>query len=252
MKQTKEYEYVDLGLPSGLKWAKCNVGAKKETDYGDYFMWGSAKSNTKTTCNWMKNPFNNGLDSCDEEYFNAHKSEWLDDNDNLKSEYDAARTNMGGDWRMPTKDDFQELLDNTDSEWVHDYNGTGVGGRKFTSKTNGNSIFFPICGYYDNGGVYLRESYSSTSSGSYWSSSRRESDFSDEALSLHFNLGYVNSYSSCPHKYGFCIRPVMDTIKINLEEQCLWYCWYDILSSRFPSASKSWVVNEVNKIVYKK
>ena len=44
----------------------------------------------------------------------------------------------------------------------------------------------------------------------------------------------------------------MDTIKINLEEQCLWYCWYNILSSRFPSASKSWVVNEVNKIVYKK
>ena len=128
--------YVDLGLPSGLKWAKCNVGAKKETDYGDYFMWGSAEPNTKTTCNWMKNPFNNGSDSCDEEYFNAHKSEWLDDNDNLKSEYDAARANMGGDWRMPTRDDFQELLDNTDSEWIGDYNGTGVDGMKFTPKTD--------------------------------------------------------------------------------------------------------------------
>ena len=46
MEQTKQYEYVDLGLPSGLKWAKCNVGATSETDYGDYFQWGSTEPNT--------------------------------------------------------------------------------------------------------------------------------------------------------------------------------------------------------------
>ena len=50
MEQTKQYEYVDLGLPSGLKWAKCNVGAEKETDYGDSFMWGSTEPNTADEC----------------------------------------------------------------------------------------------------------------------------------------------------------------------------------------------------------
>ena len=63
MEQIKEYEYVDLGLPSGLKWAKCNVGAETETDFGDYFMWGSTTPNTDTPCNWKNAPFNNGSNS---------------------------------------------------------------------------------------------------------------------------------------------------------------------------------------------
>ena len=70
MEQTKQYEYVDLGLPSGLKWAKCNIGAEKETDFGDYFMWGSTRPNTDTPCNWKNAPFNDGSNSCNEEYFN--------------------------------------------------------------------------------------------------------------------------------------------------------------------------------------
>ena len=107
------YEYVDLGLPSRLKWAKCNIGAKTEMDYGDYFMWGSTKPNTDTPCNWANAPFNDGAETFDEGYFTAHKSEWLDDNGNLKPEFDAATQIMGDGWRMPTKDDFQELLDNT-------------------------------------------------------------------------------------------------------------------------------------------
>ena len=204
MEQTKQYEYIDLGLPSGLKWAKCNVGAKKETEHGDYFMWGSAEPNTKTTCNWMKNPFNNGSDSCDEEYFNAHKSEWLDDNDNLKLEYDAARANMGGDWRMPTKDDFQELLDNTDSEWVHDYNGTGVGGRKFTSKTNGNSIFIPFSGERLDSSFYFQGTF-----GNVWSSSRNASA-PNCAWNLYLDsVGFVVD-SDDIRCYSFVVRGVMD------------------------------------------
>ena len=56
----KQTEYVDLGLPSGLKWAKCNVGAEKETDYGDYFMWGYTRPNTDTIGDWKHAPFNDG------------------------------------------------------------------------------------------------------------------------------------------------------------------------------------------------
>ena len=150
---TIDYPYIDLGLPSGLKWAKCNIGATSETDYGDYFMWGSTTPNTASQCTWSNAPFNNGLDSYNEEYFNAHKSEWLDDNNNLKPEFDAATHILGGDWKMPTKAEFQELLDNTTKEWIR---VNGVNGYKFTSKKEGfqnNSIFIPAAGGCSYGSV---------------------------------------------------------------------------------------------------
>ena len=151
----KQYEFVDLGLPSGLKWAKCNVGAENETDYGNYFMWGSTTPNTADECNWVNAPFNNGLDSYDEEYFNAHKSEWLDDDNNLKPEYDAATQIMGDEWRMPTEADFQELFDNTIHEWIESFNNSEVNGWKITSKTDTSKyIFFPAAGGCSDGSVY--------------------------------------------------------------------------------------------------
>ena len=201
MKQTNKYEYVDLGLPSGLKWAKHNIGAETETDYGDYFMWGSAKPNTKTTCNWMKNPFNNGSDSCDEEYFNAHKSEWLDDKDNLKPEYDAATQIMGDGWRMPTKADFQELLDNTDNELV---TINDVDGWKFTSKTNGNSIFIPFSGERLDSSFYFQGAF-----GNVWSSSLDTAEpYFAWYLGFSEDRVYADYYES--RDFGFVVRGVMD------------------------------------------
>ena len=141
-------EYVDLGLPSGLKWAKCNVGAESETDYGDYFMWGSVTPNTADECTWAKAPFNNG-----DSYYNADAFNLVKDtvcpNGILTKEYDAASQVMGGDWRMPTKDELKELLDNTTNEWIQ---VNGVNGRKFTG-SNGNSIFIPAAGICGNGSV---------------------------------------------------------------------------------------------------
>ena len=61
MKQLKEYEYVDLGLPSGLKWAKSNVGAEKETDYGDYFQWGDIENKSNTDCSWESYKYGDDL-----------------------------------------------------------------------------------------------------------------------------------------------------------------------------------------------
>lgn len=71
----KVYKYVDLGLPSGLKWAQCNVGAEKETEYGDYFMWGSITPDTNNTCDWTHAPFNGGMNVPDYDYFEEHRSE---------------------------------------------------------------------------------------------------------------------------------------------------------------------------------
>ena len=164
MEQTKQYEYVDLGLPSGLKWAKCNVGAEKETDYGDYFMWGSTISNNDTPCDWEHAPFNGGASSYNETYFNQVK-DTVCPNGVLAKEYDAASHIMGGDWRMPTKAEIQELIDYTTNEWFTNYNGTGVNGWKFTG-SNGNSIFIPAAG--DRSGSWFANQ---GDHGNVWSSS---------------------------------------------------------------------------------
>lgn len=205
MEQIKEYEYVDLGLPSGLKWANMNLGATSETDYGDYYMWGSTKPNTADECNWTNAPFTNGDSNYDEEYFTSHKSEWLDDKDNLKSEYDAAYKATNGMARMPTKDDFQELLENTEDEWIINFNGTGVNGRKFISKTDTSKyIFIPAAGncYY---GSVLDVGYY----GYVWSSSLSAS-YPNYAWYLGFHSGncYV-SYGNDRYD-GQSVRGVMD------------------------------------------
>ena len=196
--------YVDLGLPSGLKWAKCNVGAKKETDYGYYFMWGSTTPNTKTECNWVNAPFNNGLSDYDAEYFNTHKSEWLDSKDNLKPEYDAAYKATNGIARMPTHEDFQELLDNTDNEWIENFNGIGVNGYKFTSKIDASKyIFIPAAGSCNGGSVNYVGGI-----GYVWSSSLSTS-YTDNAWYLYFlsdGCGVYNYY----RYYGKSVRGVMD------------------------------------------
>lgn len=145
------YEYVDLGL--SVKWAKCNVGAKTETDYGSYFMWGSTKANTPDECTWAKAPFNNGSSDYDSGYFDSVK-DTVCPNNVLAKEYDTATQIMGGNWRMPTKNELKELIDNTNSVWVPNYNNSGINGRKFTSKINDNSIFIPAAGWCYNGSEY--------------------------------------------------------------------------------------------------
>lgn len=198
----EEY-FVDLGLPSGLKWAKCNLGAEKETDYGNYYMWGSTEPNTADECIWEHAPFNDGSDSFEKRYFNAYKSEWLDDNDNLKPEYDAAYKATDGAARMPTKDEFDELLSGTTNEWIINYNDTGVSGRKITSKTNGNSIFIPAAGFCYDGSVD-----GVGGNGYVWSSSL-DTLYPYVALNLYFDSDYCSMYSGYRY-YGRSIRPVTD------------------------------------------
>ena len=189
--------YVDLGLPSGLKWAKYNVGAESETDYGDYFMWGSTKANTPDECTWANAPFNGGNTSYNANAFNQVKNTACP-NGILAKEYDAAAQIMGGDWRMPTQDDIQELIDNTTSEWT---TINGVNGRKFTSKINGNTIFIPTAGSCNGGSVnHVGDS------GSVWSSSLYASD-PYRAWYLNFTSYNCNKYGS-RHFNGLSVRGV--------------------------------------------
>ena len=196
-------EFIDLDLPSGLKWAKCNVGAEKETDYGDYFMWGSTTPNTVSECTWTKAPFNNGSSKYDKAYFNSVK-DTVCPKGILTKECDAASKIMGSEWRMPTKGDFQELLDDTNSEWV---TINGINGRKFTSKTNGNSIFIPASG------SRLGSSFYGQGIGGYVWSSSLDAEDNGCAWDLHFDSDNISGiyYNFYRNRYrGYAVRGVMD------------------------------------------
>ena len=116
-------------------------------------MWGSTKANTPDECTWAKAPFNGGASDYDSGYFNSVK-DTVCPNNVLAKEYDTATQIMGGNWRMPTKNELKELIDNTNSVWVPNYNNSGINGRQFTSKINGNSIFIPAAGTYFEGSEY--------------------------------------------------------------------------------------------------
>ena len=141
---TTSHEYVDLGLPSGLLWATCNVGANAPEEYGDYFSWGETEP--KHTYSWSTYKYCNGSDRQLTKY--CSKSDYgyngFTDNLNvLQSGDDAATANWGNGWRMPTKEEWQELLDNTTSIWTTQ---NGVKGRLFTAP-NGNNLFLPAAGH---------------------------------------------------------------------------------------------------------
>ena len=187
MEQIKEYEYIDLGLPSGLKWATMNVGATSEADYGSYFQWGDIEDKSNSDCSWENYKYCKGTYNTLTKYC-VDNNEYgpfgtVDNKITLDLEDDAARAHMGNDWRMPTRDEFRELFDYTNNEWISNYKGTGVNGRKFTSKTNGNSIFIPAAGYCNDGSVY------NIGYGGYvWSSSLRTSN--------PYDAWYLYFYSS--------------------------------------------------------
>ena len=176
------YEYVDLGLPSGLKWATCNVGATSSEQAGLYFAWGE-------TTGYTADDVTSGVRAFTEDIYKAGTAASI--STDLTLEQDAAHVNLGGNWRMPTKDEYQELFDNCTCTWFSSYMGKDVAGRLYTSKVNGNSVFFPAAGRY-NGSVV----YGVGSLGYYWSSSWRSSlnawrlEFTSEFQSVYYYRRY--------------------------------------------------------------
>lgn len=196
------HEYVDLGLPSGLLWATCNVGANSPEDYGWYFMWGSTTNGGDSDCSWANCPGNEGNSSYNATAIAAWDATHLTNNV-LNPEVDAASVNWGGDCRMPTFEEFKELYDNTVRTSTTE---NGVNGRKFTSKTDSSkSIFLPAVG--SRGGT---DTYSTGSTGNYWLSSLYSSN-PGRARSVYFGYssdGYVNAQSHDDRNVGFTVRPV--------------------------------------------
>ncbi len=185
------YEYVDLGLPSGLKWAAYNVGATKPEEYGGYVAWGET---------YTKNRYSaNGSVTYGLPYSGLKNHGIIGSDGNLTAVFDVARAYWGGDWRMPTTEEQRELLNNCTWQWT---TLNGVNGYKVTGP-NGNSVFLPAAGYRNDTSLGNEGSY-----GYYWSSTPDE-DESSYACYLAFTRSvYV---LACITRYnGLTVRAVLE------------------------------------------
>ena len=194
-----EHEYVDLGLPSGTLWATMNVGADSPEDYGDYFAWGETEP--KEVYNWSTYKWCNGSSTTQTKYCTSSSYGTVDNKTVLDLADDAANANWGGDWRMPTDEEREELQNTSYTTWTWTTKN-GVQGYKVASKINGNSIFLPAAGYRNNSDLN-----DAGFEGYYWSSSLNPS-VSDYAFYFLFNWTIVD-YSSGSRFYGKSVRPVM-------------------------------------------
>ena len=194
-------EWVDLGLPSGLLWAKCNVGASSPEDYGNYYAWG--ETTTKSDYSWETYAYGNSSTtltkycSKTDNGFNG----FTDALTTLQSSDDAVTAVFGNGARIPTKDEWDELLNNCTEEWVSQ---NGVNGCKFTA-SNGNTLFLPAAGYCDGSELRGVSRY-----GDYWSSSL----YTDEPnCAWDFYIGsYGTIMGNDSRYYGLSVRAVRPAI----------------------------------------
>ena len=180
------HEWVDLGLPSGLKWATCNVGASSPEDIGKYFIWGEVNSRHY----YGMNPGESIPDYVKE----------CKDISGVKGK-DAARTHWGGKWRMPTKQECEELFQNCSCQIV-DINGFLYA--KMTSMTNYKYIIFPLAGYKSGAG---HEDL--LSGGRYWSSTPSRPEMITSLLFTNYGASAV-IVGVTGFANGCCVRPVID------------------------------------------
>lgn len=190
------YEYVDLGL--SVKWATCNVGATTPEEYGDYFAWGETQP--KDYYSWSTYKWCNGSSTTLTKYNNNSSYGHVDNKTTLELCDDAARANWGGNWRMPTKAEQDELRETCTWTWT---NQNGISGYKVTSNKSGytsKSIFLPAAGYRNG------SSLADANEGDYWSSSLYL-ERSYYAYNLDFNSSKVDYYTNNRY-YGRLVRPV--------------------------------------------
>ena len=173
------HAYVDLGLPSGLKWATCNVGAETPEDYGDYYAWGETSTKSEYT---VENSLTYG-------------KSMSDISGNIT--YDVARKKWGSSWRIPTQSEFEELIDNCELTWTIQ---NGKRGYKVTGP-NGNSIFLPAAGCRCGSSLDT-----AGDDGDYWSSTPNGTT---DAYDLFFNA-FTHDTSWSDRYFGQSVRPVSE------------------------------------------
>ena len=179
---------IDLGLPSGTKWACCNVGANKPEAYGNFYAWG--ETNVKKEYYPKTYIYNEGTYP-DNTYQDIGSSIG-------GSQYDVAHVKWGGAWQMPSLEQYEELYDNCKFTWT---TLNGIKGGEFTSNKNGKSIFLPASGYHSSD-LLNRGSY-----GNYWLCTLKESD-SKHAHEMLFYNSFAGRNSYGGRDVGYSVRPV--------------------------------------------
>lgn len=187
------HEYVDLGLPSSLKWARCNIGANSPEENGNYYAWGE----TQPKSSYYDSNCNTNKKSTEE----LKRAGIVTATGNLAMSSDAARQNWGASWRMPTLDEFDELRDKCKWSWT---TRSGKNGYQITGP-NGQSIFLPAAGSKWESRFFYK-------TGNYWSSTLPPDDwFESAAYRLEIDL-YNNDQiiimGASGRCMGFTIRAV--------------------------------------------
>ncbi len=214
-------EAVDLGLPSGTLWATCNVGASTPSDYGNYYAWGETTS--KESYDWASYKYgNDGLFTKYISDANFGKDGFTDGLYTLEAADDAATANWGNDWRTPSIVEWEELFNEKycTQTWS---NLNGVNGYEIKSKVNGNSIFIPASGFYEETSLDEVDTM-----GYYWTiTCSRDSYIEDGEPSAHC-IDFDSDYFWTPRyfedlgddrTYGLSVRPVKKII--NTQTQTL-------------------------------
>lgn len=198
------HEYVDLGLPSGTLWATCNVGADNPENGGDCFAWGETK--TKSNFDWSnEGEYKWGVYNSSDTNHGMTKYNQTDGKTVLEAEDDAAHVNWGGDWRMPTQEEIQELLDECAWTYENNYQDSNIEGILFQS--NGISLFIPSASVVLDNYTYTLPSI--------WTSTIY--DYCDNAIFLYYqaNSLYTDQAERCS---GLFIRPVISKDVIETEK----------------------------------
>ena len=201
----EDVQAVDLGLPSGIRWASCNIGATTPEGYGYYFAWGETDS--KKDYSWATYKYANVGEFYHYKFTkyctdaSSGDNGFIDNKTVLEPEDDAATANWGDVWRMPTDAEWTELREQCTWTWTAQ---NGMNGYQVASKTNGNSIFLPAAGFRDGNAA----PYVAGNSGYYGSSSLLENS-SDDVWIVTFKHEKVERQNNKRNK-GLSVRPVQD------------------------------------------
>ena len=178
---------IDLGLPSGTKWACCNIGASLPEEYGGYYSWGETEE--KDYYNWEDYTYKSYYGDCD----------YIGD-DIANTQYDVAHVKWGGSWCMPSSNQFGEFLFNCTEELITLNGKNGV----LITGPNGSSIFLPAAGgryedfLIDEGSVY-----------EYWTSTFVQGDWAKSYYGYNSTFSYLSNYSyKYARYYGMSVRAV--------------------------------------------
>ena len=190
------HEYVDLGLPSGTLWAKCNVGANNPEEYGDYFAWGETAP--KEVYTWETYKWSNGTNNTMTKYCTNSSFGTVDGKTELLPEDDAAYVNWGSSWRMPTQEQCIELSNNCTWTWT---TLNGVNGHLITGP-NGNTMFLPAAG-----DRYKNKLGDVGSYGQFWSRTLHSS-VQNAAYILFLHSYGLTGINANERYFGFSVRAV--------------------------------------------